>query len=138
MSCGLQRACASANTGTSKSGVPTYKIRSRQESSIHSLRLEAVTGAAGTVCRRENAGTCCMNSRAKSSVKQEENQSALCRRSQQHAMLRARNLRLRREKLSNFMNKTQMGELKEHEQERDFFCVVRDAFRVFAQRSSVM
>ena len=36
------------------------------------------------------------------------------------------------------MNKTQAEELKEHEQERDFFCVVSDAFRVFAHRSSVM
>jgi low affinity Fe/Cu permease len=34
------------------------------------------------------------------------------------------------------MNKTQAAELKQHEQERDFFCVVRDAFRVFAQRSA--
>src|SRR5437763_15775746 len=36
------------------------------------------------------------------------------------------------------MNKTQPEELKEHEQERDFFCMVSDAFRVFAHRSSVM
>jgi low affinity Fe/Cu permease len=36
------------------------------------------------------------------------------------------------------VNKTQIAELKEHEQERDFFCAVRDAFRVFAQRSSAM
>ena len=36
------------------------------------------------------------------------------------------------------MNKTQEKELKQHEQERDFFCVVSDAFRVFAHRSSVM
>jgi low affinity Fe/Cu permease len=36
------------------------------------------------------------------------------------------------------VNKSQVGELKEHERERDFFCVVRDAFRVFAQRSSAM
>ena len=36
------------------------------------------------------------------------------------------------------MNKTQPEELKEHERERDFFCVVRDAFRIFAHRSSVM
>jgi low affinity Fe/Cu permease len=36
------------------------------------------------------------------------------------------------------VNKTQAEELKEHEQERDFFCVVRDAFRVFAQRSAAM
>lgn len=36
------------------------------------------------------------------------------------------------------MNKTGAGELGQNKQERDFFCVVRDAFRVFAQRSSVM
>jgi low affinity Fe/Cu permease len=36
------------------------------------------------------------------------------------------------------MNKTQPEELKNHERERDFFCVVTDAFRVFAHRSSVM
>ena len=36
------------------------------------------------------------------------------------------------------MNKTQPEELKEHERERNFFCVVSDAFRVFAHRSSVM
>src|SRR6267143_4950719 len=31
-----------------------------------------------------------------------------------------------------------MAELKEHDQERDFFCVVSDAFRVFARRSAMM
>ena len=36
------------------------------------------------------------------------------------------------------MQETQVEKLKEHEQERDFLCVVSDAFRVFAQRSSVM
>ena len=36
------------------------------------------------------------------------------------------------------MNKTQTEELKQHEQERDLFCIVSDAFRVFAQRSSIM
>jgi low affinity Fe/Cu permease len=36
------------------------------------------------------------------------------------------------------VNKTQPEELKEHEQERDFFCAVRDAFRVFAHRSATM
>ena len=36
------------------------------------------------------------------------------------------------------MNRTQGQELKEHERERDFFCVVSDAFRVFAQRSATM
>jgi len=52
--------------------------------------------------------------------------------------LRARNSRLTREELSGTVNKTQRQELKEHEQERDFFCMVSDAFRVFAHRSSVM
>jgi low affinity Fe/Cu permease len=36
------------------------------------------------------------------------------------------------------MNKTQPEQLKAHEQERDFLCIVSDAFRVFAQHSSVM
>ena len=36
------------------------------------------------------------------------------------------------------MNKNQAAELKQHEQERDFFCVVSDAFRVFAHRSAIM
>ncbi len=36
------------------------------------------------------------------------------------------------------MNKSQPEELKEHERERDFFCAVSDAFRLFAHRSAVM
>jgi len=36
------------------------------------------------------------------------------------------------------VNKTQAEELKKNEQERDFLCVVSDAFRVFARRSSSM
>jgi low affinity Fe/Cu permease len=36
------------------------------------------------------------------------------------------------------MNKTQPDELKKHERQHDFFCVVSDAFRVFAQRSATM
>jgi len=36
------------------------------------------------------------------------------------------------------VNKTQPQELKEHERERDFLCVVSDAFRLFAHRSAVM
>ena len=52
-------------------------------------------------------------------------------------MFRARNRTVTREKLSS-VNKTQTEELEQHEQERDFFCVVRDAFRVFAHRSATM
>src|SRR5712691_6201951 len=33
---------------------------------------------------------------------------------------------------------TQTEELEEHERERDFFCVISDAFRVFARRSSII
>jgi low affinity Fe/Cu permease len=36
------------------------------------------------------------------------------------------------------MHHTQAEELKEHEKKRDIFCVVRDAFRVFARRSSAI
>ena len=36
------------------------------------------------------------------------------------------------------MEKTQLKRLREHEKERDFFCVVSDAFRVFARRSSAI
>jgi low affinity Fe/Cu permease len=36
------------------------------------------------------------------------------------------------------MSRTQTEELKEHEKKRDFFCVIRDAFRVFARRSSAI
>ena len=36
------------------------------------------------------------------------------------------------------MHTTQVGKLKKNEQERDFLCIVSDAFRVFARRSSVM
>lgn len=36
------------------------------------------------------------------------------------------------------MNRTQPQELKKHERERDFFCAVSDAFRVFAHRSATM
>lgn len=35
------------------------------------------------------------------------------------------------------MKETQVEKLKEHEQEHDFLCVVSDAFRVFARRSSI-
>jgi low affinity Fe/Cu permease len=36
------------------------------------------------------------------------------------------------------VQETQVKKRKENEQERDFLCVVRDAFRVFARRSSMM
>jgi low affinity Fe/Cu permease len=36
------------------------------------------------------------------------------------------------------VNKTQTEELKQHEHRHDIFCVISDAFRVFAQRASVL
>jgi low affinity Fe/Cu permease len=36
------------------------------------------------------------------------------------------------------VNKTQSEERKERDRERDFFCIVSDAFRVFARRSSMI
>lgn len=36
------------------------------------------------------------------------------------------------------MNRTQTAELKKNEERRDIFCVVSDAFRVFARKSSAM
>src|SRR5438128_946149 len=36
------------------------------------------------------------------------------------------------------MQETQVEKLKGHERERDFFCIVRDAFRVFARKSSIL
>ena len=36
------------------------------------------------------------------------------------------------------MEKTQLKKLREHEKKHDFLCIVSDAFRVFARRSSVM
>lgn len=36
------------------------------------------------------------------------------------------------------MQEIQLEKLKEHEREHDFFCIVSDAFRLFARRSSVM
>ena len=36
------------------------------------------------------------------------------------------------------MEETELNKLREHEKERDLLCVVSDAFRVFARRSSVM
>src|SRR5438046_5235169 len=36
------------------------------------------------------------------------------------------------------MQETQVQKLKEHETERDFFCVISDAFRIFARRSAAL
>ena len=36
------------------------------------------------------------------------------------------------------MQQSQTEELKKHEEERDFFCVISDAFRIFARHSSIL
>ena len=53
-------------------------------------------------------------------------------------MFGARSFRVTREKLRDYREQNPGGELKQHEQERDFFCVVSDAFHVFAQRSAIL
>jgi low affinity Fe/Cu permease len=50
----------------------------------------------------------------------------------------ARKLGAAHERLSDMANNARAGERKRNEQKRDFFCVVRDAFRCFAQRSSTL
>jgi low affinity Fe/Cu permease len=50
----------------------------------------------------------------------------------------ARKLPVTRERLSDMSNQARAAETKKTEQERDFFCVVSDAFRVFARRSSII
>jgi low affinity Fe/Cu permease len=48
----------------------------------------------------------------------------------------ARGFNIQREDKVRAMNHSQTQELKKHEEERDIFCIVRDAFRVFARRIS--
>jgi low affinity Fe/Cu permease len=52
--------------------------------------------------------------------------------------VRARNCAVRRERLSDMANDGSATVAKENGQKRDFFCTVRDAFRCFAQRASVL
>src|SRR5947208_9492498 len=78
MSCALQRACANRNIGSSKSGVPTYRIRSRQLLRIQSVFFGAVTGTSGTVCGRENALRSCIGLSGKCLLTRRENQYCSC------------------------------------------------------------
>jgi low affinity Fe/Cu permease len=50
----------------------------------------------------------------------------------------ARAFRGRRESKRTLVNHSQTEKLKEHEKQRDIFCVVSDAFRIFARRSSAV
>ena len=52
--------------------------------------------------------------------------------------VRARSCAVRRERLSDMANQTGTQVANRNDQERDFFCTVRDAFRCFAQRASVV
>src|SRR6266513_1366225 len=60
MSCARQRACARVKSGRIRSGVPTYKIKSRQLLRIHKFCFGTVLETGGTVCGRENAEANCM------------------------------------------------------------------------------
>jgi low affinity Fe/Cu permease len=50
----------------------------------------------------------------------------------------ARKVGVTRDRLSDMANNTAAGERRTAKQGRDFFCVVSDAFRYFAQRSSTL
>ena len=50
----------------------------------------------------------------------------------------ARDFELQREDEVRLVNQTQTAELKKHEEERDLFCVINDAFRLFARRSAIL
>ena len=52
--------------------------------------------------------------------------------------LHARTALLQGEDKVRLVNHSQTQELKKHEEERDFFCVISDAFRVFARRTSAL
>jgi low affinity Fe/Cu permease len=71
-------------------------------------------------------------------LKQRGNQSGLCPEGLRDCPGGARNFGATPEKVSGMADKRQTEELQEHERERDFFCAVSDAFRVFAHRSSIM
>jgi low affinity Fe/Cu permease len=60
------------------------------------------------------------------------------RRGKRSTPFEARAACLQREDKVTVMNHTQTQELKEHEKERDIFCVISDAFRVFARRCSIV
>src|SRR5262245_58864446 len=53
-------------------------------------------------------------------------------------LFHARAVTLQRDDKVRVMNHTQTRELQKHEDQHDFFCVISDAFRVFARKSSVM
>ena len=50
----------------------------------------------------------------------------------------ARAIALQREDIVRLVSETQTAEFKKHEEERDFFCVISDAFRIFARRTSAL
>jgi low affinity Fe/Cu permease len=54
------------------------------------------------------------------------------------AISNARDFTAQREDRVSLMKRTQTAELKEHGEKRDLFCVVSDAFRIFARRSSII
>jgi low affinity Fe/Cu permease len=53
-------------------------------------------------------------------------------------IFRARGDKFQSEDKVKLVDHTQTKELKKHEEERDFFCVISDAFRIFARRTSAL
>jgi len=53
-------------------------------------------------------------------------------------IFRARDDKFQSEDKVGLVNHSQTQELKKHEEERDLFCVINDAFRIFARHSSIL
>jgi low affinity Fe/Cu permease len=79
-----------------------------------------------------------MNSAGKFSLNREENQRWLQGRARRASSILCTHLQTRVRNKNGIMRETQIKKLMEQEKERDFFCVVSDAFRVFARRSSMI
>src|SRR6266516_3430116 len=80
-----------------------------------------------------------MNSGRKFSLTRRENQCCVWRQlAGVHWRSYARICQITREPKVVTANEPQTKRLKEHERPRDFLCVVRDSFRVFARQSSII
>src|SRR5262249_22335873 len=67
-----------------------------------------------------------------------ENQSRACSAESKTDIFHARGFKLQREDKVRVVNQTQTAELRKHEEEHNLFCVINDAFRVFARRSAIL
>jgi low affinity Fe/Cu permease len=79
-----------------------------------------------------------MNSAGKFSLNRQENQRRLQDRARRTSSILCTHFQTHVRNKNGIMRETQIEKLVEQEKERDFFCVVTDAFRIFARRSSII